>query len=106
MGRCARRAKKVGKVIGRALTPMGVRLIGDIVGQIAGTDLSNEAKRDAAYAAIRASFKTAGIDAREHMIRLGQEYAVAALKQGSQALSDLGQADDGDLAPEDDEPTD
>lgn len=106
MGRCGRRTKKIGRIVGRALSPIGVRMIGDIVGQLAGTDLSGGAKREAAFAAAKVSLRTAGIDAKEHMIRLAQEYAVVALKQGARSLSDLGQVDDTDLEPEGDEPQD
>ena len=100
MGKCARRAKSIGRVVGKALTPIGVRLIGDIVGQIAGADLADKAKAEAAFAAAKVSLRQAGIDARDHMIRLTMEYAVAALKQGEAALADLGQMDDDDLTDE------
>lgn len=97
MGKCAKRTKSVGRAIGKALTPVGVKLIGEIVGELANVNLSSSAKREAAYAAIKVSLGHAGIEARETAIRTAQEFAVATLKHGQEALSDLGTVDDLDL---------
>lgn len=93
MGKCARRTKKIIKVIGKSLTPVGVGLIGNIVGLIAGTDWSNSEKRERAVDMAKAALREASITAKETAIRTVVEVSVAALKQGTDALADLGQLD-------------
>ena len=98
MGACSKRVRKVVKTTAKALTPVGVGLIGTIVGELATTDLTNKAKREASEAAVKAAFKAAKIDARSHLINLGIETAVAALKEGEAALAELGDMDGQDAA--------
>lgn len=96
MGACAKRTKKIVKGIARELTPVGVALIGDIVGIVATTDWSNDEKRRAAVDMAQGSLKGRGIEARESAIRATVEAAVTALKDGESALAELGQADESD----------
>jgi len=98
VGRCGRRTKKIAKVVGRALSPVGVKLLADVTGLVASTDWTNDQKREASFELGRAALKQAGIEAKESFIRLGIETAVIALKDGQDALADLGQADDADVA--------
>ena len=91
MGRCARRTKKIIRVIAMSLTPIGVKLIGTVVGLVATTDWSNDEKREVAVDMARGAIKDAGIEAKETAIRTAIEVAVAALKDGSEALADLGE---------------
>lgn len=93
MGACSTRTKKIVKQIAAELTPIGVKMIGDIVGQLQTTNLDSATKRAAALAAVQASFKAAAITAKETAIRAGIEAAVTALKQGQDALAELGAAD-------------
>jgi len=96
MGRCAKRTKRIVKTIAKSLTPVGVKLVGTVVGLVATTDWSNEQKREAAVAMAKGAIKEAGIEAKETAIRATVEVAVAALKDGQEALEDLGELDDGD----------
>lgn len=93
MGRCARRTKRIIRVIATSLTPIGVKLIGTIVGLVATTDWSNDAKREAAVDMARGAIKDAGIEAKETAVRTAIEVAVAALKDGQEALADIGTLD-------------
>ena len=90
MVRCARRTKKIIKTIGKSLTPVGVKLIGDVVGLVATTDWSNDQKREAAVDMAKGALKAAGNEAKETAIRATVEVAVSALKQGETALAELG----------------
>ncbi len=99
--RSRRRFKAVGMAVGRALSPIGVKLIASIVGSLAGTNLGSSEKREAAVAAAKVSLKLAGIEAKESMIRLTTEYSVSALQQGASALEDLGNMEDADLVDDD-----
>ncbi len=102
--RSRRRLKQISLVVARALSPVGIKLIASIVGTLKKTDLSDEAKREAAVAAGKVSLKLAGIDAKESVIRLVTEYSVAGLQQGADALEDIGNMEDADLV--DDDPDD
>ena len=96
MGRCAKRTKRIVKAIAMSLTPVGVKLIGQVVGLVATTDWSNEAKREAAVDMARGAIKAAGVEAKETAIRATVEVAVAALKDGQEALDELGSIDTAD----------
>ena len=98
MGKCAKRTKSIIKHAARALTPIGIGLIGDIVGIVATTDWANDEKRENAVAMARGAFKARGIEARGNAIRLGVEAAVAALTQGQEALAELGTMEPDDAA--------
>lgn len=98
MGRCAKRTKKIIKAFARELTPIGVRLIGDAVGLASTTDWSNDEKRENAVAMARGAIKSRGLEAKETAIRAAVEMSVAALKQGQEALSELGKPDEEDAA--------
>ncbi len=97
--RCGRVTKKILRKVGRELKPLGLRLIGEIVGHIATTGLSSSEKREAAMAASKASLKAAGIEAQTHMIGLALEFAVTAGKQGEGAV--IGDATDPDMEDDD-----
>ena len=98
MGKCATRTKKIVKAIAKAVSPVGVALISDIVWQLESTDLTNRERRNAALAAIKVSFKEKKIEAGESAIRAVVEGAVTALKEGEDALRELGQPDHDDEA--------
>ena len=98
MGACGRRVKSIVKGVARELTPVGVALIGDIVGITAETDWTNDEKRENAVALAKSALRQRGIEARESAIRAGVEGAVTALKDGQEALAELGQMDDDDQA--------
>lgn len=98
MGACARRTKKIVKAIGKQLTPIGIALIGDIVGIVATTEWENDVKRETAVDMARGALKARAIEARETAIRATIEVAVSALKDGEDALRELGAADAADVA--------
>lgn len=98
MGRCARRVKSIAKSFQRQLTPVGVKLIGDLVGIVAETDWTSDEKRERAVDMAKAQLKARGIEAKETAIRAAIEASVAALKEGQAALAELGQGDDADVA--------
>ena len=97
MGRCAKRTKRIVKGIAKGMTPIGMKLIGNIVGLVANTDWSNDEKRERSVEMGKAAIRQAGIDAKEYMIRASVEAAVAALKEGESALQELGAPDDDDV---------
>jgi hypothetical protein len=97
MGVCKKRTIKIAKTIARALTPAGVRLIGDIVGIVASTDWANSEKRKNAVDMASGALKVRGIEARESIIRAAVEASVVALKDGAEALAELGAADEDDV---------
>ena len=97
MGRCARRAKKVGRVVAKALKPAGLALIADTVGLVASTDWSSHDKRELAYQLAKARLKQAGIEAEQAAVRLGIEYSVNAMNASADALADIGAVDDLDI---------
>ena len=101
MGKCARRVKRIGKTVARALTPVGVKLIADMVGIVQQTEWHSAQKRRAALDLSQAALRSRGIEARESLVRLAIETSVAALKEGEEALAELGEAEAEDL--EDDE---
>lgn len=98
MGACKKRTIKIAKTIARALSPVGVRLIGDIVGIVASTDWTNEQKRENAVDLAKGALETRGIEARESIVRAAVEASVVALKDGAEALAELGAPDDDDVA--------
>lgn len=93
MGRCARRTRKIVKSIASELTPAGVRFIADTVNVLEGTDWESQQKREMAVSIVKARFSALKIEAREVAIRAGVEAAVAALKDGAEAIADLGDPD-------------
>lgn len=98
MGKCARRTKKIVKAIAKELTPPGVRLIATIVEIVATTDWTNSDKRERAVEMASGALKAAGTEAKEVAIRAAVEASVAALKQGQDALAELGEPDEDDAA--------
>ena len=97
MGKCARRTKKFVKKVAKVLTPVGIRLIGNIVGIVGTTKWSNDEKRDVAFDLAKGSLVAAGIEAKEAAIRVAIEASADALKDGQAALEELG----ADMEPED-----
>jgi len=97
MGACAKRTKKIIKGIAKQLTPLGVALIGDIVGLVATTEWSSDKKREDAVDMAKGAFEARAIQAKETAIRATVEIAVAALKEGQDALNDLGQATEAEI---------
>ncbi len=93
MGRCARRTKKGIKRIAKSLTPVGVKLIGMLVGIAEDTEMSGMQKRRMVVAAGKAALG----DAKENAIRAAVALAVDALTDGRDALADLGDLDDADV---------
>lgn len=98
MGACGRRVKKIVKGIARELTPVGVGLIGQIVEIVATTEWTNEEKRERAVEMSKGALESALIDAKESAIRGTVELCVSTLKDGEEALRELGQADADDEA--------
>ena len=98
MGACKRRTVKIVKAIAKELAPPGVRLIGSIVEIVATTEWTNEEKRERAVEMAKGALKNAGNEAREVAIRAAVEASVVALKDGQEALAELGQVDAEDAA--------
>lgn len=96
MGRCAKRTKKIVKGIAKTLTPVGVALIGDVVDIVATTDWTNDQKRERAVELAKGALDSRHIEAKEVMIRAAVEGSVVALKEGREALKELGQPDEED----------
>ena len=90
---CKQRTVKIAKRFAQMLTPIAVRYIADTVGILEGTDWSNDEKREIAVTLGRSRLNQLGLDAKEGAIRVAVEVAVDALKEGADALGELGDDD-------------
>lgn len=96
MGKCARRTKRGIKAIAKSLTPVGIKLIGNIVGLVAKTEWDSATKRRTAYELAKENLKAAGIEAKGAAIRATTELMVAGLEDGVETLKDFGEVDPAD----------
>jgi hypothetical protein len=87
---CKQRTVKIAKSLAAQLAPPVVRFAADMVGLLQTTDWSNDAKRETAVTLTKARASQLGQEVKESAIRVAVEVAVNALKEGTEALEELG----------------
>lgn len=92
MGKCAKRTKAIAKEILQQVKPHGIKIIGTIVASLADAKITNDEKRKLAV-----DVGMAVTGAKEAVVQVVVAASVAALKQGADALAELGQAEPADL---------
>lgn len=97
---CKRRMIGIGKKFAAQLAPPVIGFARDIVEVLATTDMTNDDKRGAAITLIKGKLATRGEEAQEGAIRTLIEVAVGALKEGTDALAELGVDDSAEAVTE------
>lgn len=97
---CKRRVVRIGKALARNMSPALIKFTAETVGLLGDTDWSNGERREIAVGLGKAKARQLGDDAKEVGIRMAVELAVAAVKDGLEALEDLGQDDSGETISE------